>query len=128
MFRLPDFLTGENVMCNGLKLSQTRQPLYYCFYLKKSRLLPNDVPYFNQCGIDGLIVKKRPGKMAIINDQQAPELAELVDQPQLAQRSFWTAKAFHFKEQLLERLDQAILDVIHYPEKTQQTTATGTSF
>ncbi len=33
--------------------------------------------------------------MTIINDQQAPELAELFDQPQQAQRSFWTAKAFH---------------------------------
>jgi hypothetical protein len=29
---------------------------------------------------------------------------------------------------LLERLDQAILDVIDNPEKTQQTTAIGTLF
>ncbi len=29
MFRLPDFLTGENTMCNILKLLQTWQPLYY---------------------------------------------------------------------------------------------------
>jgi len=29
---------------------------------------------------------------------------------------------------LLERLDQAILDVIDSPEKTQQTTAIGTLF
>jgi hypothetical protein len=29
-------------------------------------------------------------------------------------------------EKLLERLDQAILDVINNPEKTQQTTAIGT--
>jgi transposase len=33
--------------------------------------------------------------MAIINDQQAPQLAQLIDEPQQAQRSFWTAKAFH---------------------------------
>jgi hypothetical protein len=33
--------------------------------------------------------------MAIINDQQALELTDLIDQPQQAQRSFWTAKAFH---------------------------------
>ena len=55
----------------------------------------NDVPYFNQCGVDGLIVKKRPGTMAIIDDQQAPQLVQLIDEPQQAQRSFWTAKAFH---------------------------------
>jgi len=33
--------------------------------------------------------------MTIIKDQQAPQLAPLIDQPQQAQRSFWTAKAFH---------------------------------
>jgi len=32
------------------------------------------------------------------------------------------------EENLLERLDQAILDLIHSPEKTQQTTAIGTIF
>ena len=32
------------------------------------------------------------------------------------------------EEKLLERLDQAVLDVIDYPQKTQQTTAIGTLF
>jgi hypothetical protein len=32
------------------------------------------------------------------------------------------------EEKLLERLDQAILDAIDNPEKTQQTTAIGTLF
>jgi len=32
------------------------------------------------------------------------------------------------EEKLLERLDQAILDVIDNPEKTQKTTAIGTLF
>jgi hypothetical protein len=32
------------------------------------------------------------------------------------------------EEKLLERLHQAILDVIDNPEKTQQTTAVGTLF
>jgi len=32
------------------------------------------------------------------------------------------------EEKLLERLDQAILDVIDNPEKTQQTTDSGTLF
>ena len=32
------------------------------------------------------------------------------------------------EEKLLERLDQAILEVIDNPEKTQQTTAIGTLF
>lgn len=50
---------------------------------------------FNHSGIDGLIVKKRPGRMAIINGQQAVDIANLIDQPQEAERTFWTAKAFH---------------------------------
>jgi transposase len=32
------------------------------------------------------------------------------------------------EQQLLERLDQAILDVVNHPEKTQKTTAIGTLF
>jgi hypothetical protein len=49
------------------------------------------VPYCNQCGVNGLIVKVCKNE-----------------------------------EKLLERLDQAILDVIDNPEKTQQPTAIGT--
>jgi len=33
-----------------------------------------------------------------------------------------------FKEQLIERLDQAILDVINNPKKTQRTADFGTLF
>ena len=33
--------------------------------------------------------------MTIVNDQQAPQLAPLIDQRQQVQRSFWAAKAFH---------------------------------
>jgi len=102
--------------------------------------LRNDVPYFNPCGVDGLISKKRPGTMVIINDQKAPELVRLIDRPQQAQRSFCSANAFHgyiyetvvgfsnTKEKILERLDQPILEVIDDPKKTQQTTAIGTLF
>lgn len=59
------------------------------------RSLRKWINLFNESGVDGLIVKKRPGRMAIIRDQQATQLAELIDQPQQADRNFWTAKAFH---------------------------------
>jgi len=72
---------GRELVCNAL--------------LVTNRSLRKWINRFNQCGVDGLIVKKRLGRMAIINDQQAPQLAPLIDQPQQAQRSFWTAKAFH---------------------------------
>lgn len=63
--------------------------------LVTDRAIRKWINQFNQRGVDGLIVKKRPGRMAIIKDQQAVELAELIDQPQEANRTFWTAKAFH---------------------------------
>ena len=63
--------------------------------LVTNRALRKWINRFNQCGVDGLIVKKRPGRMTIIKDQQAPQWVQLIDEPQQAQRSFWTAKAFH---------------------------------
>ena len=63
--------------------------------LVTNRALRKWINRFNCRGVDGLIVKKRPGRMAIINDDQASELADLIDQPQQAERTFWTAKAFH---------------------------------
>ena len=63
--------------------------------LVTNRALRKWISRFNHSGVDGLIVKKRPGRMAIFNGQQALELADLIDQPQQADRTFWTAKAFH---------------------------------
>ncbi len=56
--------------------------------------------YFNRGGANGLIIKTRPGTVAIINDQQAPDSAKLID--------------------------QAILDDIDNYEKARQTTAIET--
>ena len=63
--------------------------------LVTNRALRKWINCFNESGVDGLIVKKRPGKMAIINGQQAVDIANLIDQPQQAERTFCTAKAFH---------------------------------
>jgi hypothetical protein len=41
----------------------------------------------NQCGVDGLIMKKRPGRITLINDQQASQLTHLIDQPQQAKQT-----------------------------------------
>ena len=63
--------------------------------LVTNRALRKWINSFNDSGVDGLIVKKRPGRMNIINDGQALELSDLIDQPQQADRTFWTARAFH---------------------------------
>ena len=90
------------------------------------RALRTWINRFNESGVDGLIVKKRPGRTAIIRDQQAVELAELIDQPQQADRTFWTAKAFHGyigKEYQLQCSYETVLRFFHkqgYALKTPQ--------
>jgi transposase len=56
--------------------------------LVTKRAIRKWISAFNDCGVDGLIVKKRPGRMTIINGQQARQLTDLIDQPQQAQRPF----------------------------------------
>ncbi len=63
--------------------------------LDTNRILRKWINCFNHSGVDGLIVKKRPGRMTIIKEHQVLELADLIDQPQQADRTFWTAKAFY---------------------------------
>ena len=53
------------------------------------------IQLFNRCGADGLIINKRPGRTAIIRGNQAADLLQLVEHPEKAERTFWTAKAFH---------------------------------
>ena len=55
--------------------------------LVTNRALRKWINCFNASGVDGLIAKKRPGRMAIINGQQACELAQLIDHPQQAERT-----------------------------------------
>jgi len=94
--------------------------------LVSNRALRTWINRFNESGVDGLIVKKRPGRTAIIKDQQAAELAELIDQPQQADRTFWTAKAFHGyigKEYQIECSYETVLRFFHkqgYALKTPQ--------
>ena len=73
--------TGRHLVCSAL--------------LVTNRMLRKWINRFNHSGVDGLIVKKRPGRTTIINDQHVPKLVELIDQPQQADRTFCTAKAFH---------------------------------
>lgn len=59
------------------------------------RALRKWITAFNDCGIDGLIVQKRPGRTRILSGPQAQELVELIEAPERADRTFWTAKGFH---------------------------------
>jgi transposase len=50
---------------------------------------------FNAYGADGLIAQKRTGRKRLISGQQKEEILEEFEDPGRAQRTFWTATAFH---------------------------------
>ena len=50
---------------------------------------------FNLYGIDGLVAGKRTGRKPRISDTQKEEILEEFEDPGRAQRTFWTATAFH---------------------------------
>jgi transposase len=50
---------------------------------------------FNLYGVDGLIARKRSGRRPVIGDQQKEDILEEFEEPGRAQRTFWTATAFH---------------------------------
>ena len=50
---------------------------------------------FNSYGVDGLIAKKRTGRIPLISKEQKDEFIEEFEAPGRANRTFWTATAFH---------------------------------
>ena len=82
--------TAIQLLVIGVTRAQVCQAL-----LVSERSLRSWVKSFNERGVDGLIVQKRPGRTAILNGEQAAEFARLIAEPEKAERTFWTAKAFH---------------------------------
>lgn len=82
--------TAIQLLITGVTREQVCQAL-----LVSERSLRHWVKAFNERGLDGLIVKKRPGRTAILNGDQAAQFARLIAEPEQAERTFWTAKAFH---------------------------------
>lgn len=70
----------RELVCNALEVTE--------------RSVRKWIKFYNERGVDGLIVKKRPGRTAILSGR-AEELVELIEEPSKAERTFWTAKAFH---------------------------------
>ena len=82
--------TAIQMLIVGVTRQQVCQAL-----LVAERALRKWINAFNELGVDGLIVCKKPGRTAILNGQQAEELTELIEQPEQVERTFWTARAFH---------------------------------
>jgi transposase len=53
------------------------------------------VAAFNERGIDGLIVAKRSGRPRAIPADKTAQLTHDLETPQVADRTFWTKRAFH---------------------------------
>lgn len=89
--------TETSLRCTAIQLLLTRvtRETVCNALLITDRALRKWIKAFNDKGVDGLIAKKHPGRTAIFNGTQAKELANLIDQPEKADRDFWTAKAFH---------------------------------
>ena len=60
-----------------------------------SRTLTNWVRRFNEGGIDGLLDRPRSGRPPKIPKERSAELCALVDQPEAAGQTHWTARKFH---------------------------------
>lgn len=63
--------------------------------LVTNRALRKWINAFNERGVDGLIVGKRPGRTALLRGKKAEQLTQLIEKPEQAKRTFWTARAFH---------------------------------
>lgn len=77
-----------------LRTGSTRQQTMDAFNLSDSAIR-KIVRAFNLYGIDGLIAKKRSGRKHLISEKQKEEIIEEFEEPGRAQRTFWTATAFH---------------------------------
>ncbi len=82
--------TAMQLLVTGVTRAQVCQAL-----VVSERSLRSWINAFNARGIDGLIVQKRPGRTAILHGEQAEQFARLIAEPEHAERTFWTAKAFH---------------------------------
>lgn len=58
------------------------------------RTLSNWVKKFNEQGIDGLVDRPRPGRPRHISAAQGAEYSQLIEKPELAGETHWTAKKF----------------------------------
>ena len=77
-----------------LLTGSTREQVMKVFDISESAV-KKIISAFNVYGIDGLIARKRTGRKPIISEAQKEEIIEEFEEPGRAQRTFWTASAFH---------------------------------
>jgi transposase len=93
--RMGSIETAQRCTAISLLLSGVSREMVCQALIVTERAVRKWIKAFNEKGIDGIIVKKRPGRTSILSGDQANKLARLIEQPETADRTFWTAKAFH---------------------------------
>ncbi len=71
---------------------------------------------FNVYGADGLVAKRRTGRIPLISGEKKEEIIEEFEEPGRAQRTFWTASAFHghiTEKYALECSYQTVMRLLH---------------
>jgi len=59
------------------------------------RTLRKYIKAYNEQGIDGLIDRTHPGRPRIVKEEQAKYLEKVIEEPELADQTHWTARKFH---------------------------------
>jgi len=72
--RVGSIETATRCIAIQMLLAGANRELVCDALLVTNRAIRKWINRFNRCGVDGLIAKKRPGRMTIINDQQASQL------------------------------------------------------
>lgn len=101
--------TAIQMLIAGISREQVRAAL-----LVTDRALLKWIRAFNEAGVDGLIAQKRPGRSPKISSAQTPILVDLIDHPEHAGRTFWTARAFHGYLQEAFQVDCSYRTVVRF--------------
>ena len=88
-------ITQRRCMAIMMLLTGSSQEQVCKIFEAEERSIRNWAFAYNECGVDGLIAKKRPGAPRKITKLLESELLETIENPQKEERTFWTAKAFH---------------------------------
>lgn len=98
-----------------LLTGSTREQVMKVFDISESAV-KKIIAAFNAYGVDGLIARKRTGRKPVISREQKEEIIEEFEEPGRAQRTFWTATAFHgyiSEKYSIECSYQTVLRLLH---------------
>lgn len=101
--------TAIQLLITGVSREQVRTAL-----LVSDRALVKWIRAFNECGVDGLITQKHTGRARKISEASASQFVDLIENPEQADRTHWTARAFHGYLQETYQLECSYRTVVRF--------------